>query len=111
MLKAIEGHSRSMLISRQYHKGLQRSCGGAPRKATTSCLTPMSGVQPMECIVMDKNRVEGAVKQVKGSVKEVAGKVTGSTSTELEGKAEKTAGKVQSAVGKARDDVRDAVKP
>lgn len=59
---------------------------------------------------MDKNRIEGAAKQVKGGIKEAAGKVTGNTRTELEGKAEKTVGKTQSAVGKARDDVRDAQK-
>ncbi len=32
---------------------------------------------------MDKNRIEGAAKQVKGSVKEAIGRVTGDKSTEL----------------------------
>lgn len=59
---------------------------------------------------MDKDRVEGAAKQVKGSVKEAVGKVTGDTKTQIEGAAEKAAGKGQSAIGGAKDSVRDAVK-
>ena len=60
--------------------------------------------------VMDKDRVEGAAKEVKGSVKEGWGKVTGDKSTEVEGKVEKNVGKAQGEVGKAKDEVRDAVK-
>lgn len=59
---------------------------------------------------MDKDRIDGAAKQVKGSVKEAIGKVTGDTKTQAEGAAEKTTGKVQSSVGDAKDSVRDAVK-
>ncbi len=57
---------------------------------------------------MDKDRIEGAAKQVKGSIKEAVGKVTGDGKTKIEGKAEKAAGKVQSAVGGAKDSMRDA---
>jgi uncharacterized protein YjbJ (UPF0337 family) len=60
--------------------------------------------------VMDKNRVEGAAKQVTGSVKEAIGKVTGNKTTQAEGAAEKVAGKVQSKVGEAADAVRDKFK-
>jgi uncharacterized protein YjbJ (UPF0337 family) len=35
---------------------------------------------------MDKDRIEGAGKNIKGKVKEGAGKVTGDTKTEAEGK-------------------------
>jgi uncharacterized protein YjbJ (UPF0337 family) len=59
---------------------------------------------------MDKDRIEGAAKQLKGSVKETFGKVTGATKTEAEGAAEKTAGKVQNTIGGAKDSVRDAFK-
>jgi uncharacterized protein YjbJ (UPF0337 family) len=58
---------------------------------------------------MDKDRVEGAGKQVKGTVKEGIGKVTGDTKTQAEGKAEKVEGKVQSSVGGAKDAARDAL--
>lgn len=58
---------------------------------------------------IDKNRIEGAGKQVAGSVKEATGKLFGDKSLEVEGKIEKTEGKVQSAVGKASDKVKDAL--
>lgn len=59
---------------------------------------------------MDKDRIEGAAKQVKGSVKEAFGKVTGDKKTQAEGIAEKAEGKVQNAVGGAKDAAREAVK-
>jgi uncharacterized protein YjbJ (UPF0337 family) len=66
--------------------------------------------QPFWETVMDKNRVEGAAKQVKGTVKEAMGKVTGNRTTQAEGAAEKLAGKVQSRIGEAADAVRDRLK-
>ncbi len=57
---------------------------------------------------MDKDRIEGAGKQVKGSVKEAAGKVTGDAKLQGEGKADKAEGKVQNTVGSAKDATRDA---
>ena len=59
---------------------------------------------------MDKDRIEGAAKQVKGSVKEAIGKVTGDPKTQAEGAADKAAGKTQSAVGGVKDTARDALK-
>jgi uncharacterized protein YjbJ (UPF0337 family) len=58
---------------------------------------------------MDKDRIDGALKQAKGSIKEGFGRATGDTKTEAEGKADKAVGKVQSAVGGARDSVREAL--
>ncbi|HZZ11877.1 MAG TPA: CsbD family protein [Paraburkholderia sp.] len=59
---------------------------------------------------MDRNRVEGAAKQVKGTVKEAVGKATGNRTMQVEGAAGKLAGKVQSKVGRAADAIRDRVK-
>lgn len=59
---------------------------------------------------MDKDRIDGAMKEVKGSIKEGIGKVTGDTKTEAEGSVEKNAGKVQNAIGGAKDSVRDATR-
>ncbi|MET0171320.1 MAG: CsbD family protein [Agrobacterium vaccinii] len=59
---------------------------------------------------MDKNRIEGAAKELKGTIKEAAGKLTGNDKLEAEGKADKVAGNAQSAVGKGKDAVRDALK-
>ncbi len=59
---------------------------------------------------MDKNRVEGSIKEVKGATKEAIGKTIGDAKLQSEGKAEKTVGKVQNAVGGLSDAVRDAAK-
>lgn len=59
---------------------------------------------------MDKDRIDGAGKQIKGAVKDAAGKVTGDVGLQAEGKAEKAAGKVQGEIGKAKDEARHAVK-
>lgn len=59
---------------------------------------------------MDKDRIDGAAKQVKGSIKEAVGKVTGDKKTQAEGVAEKAAGKVQNSVGGAKDAARDTLK-
>ena len=59
---------------------------------------------------MDKDRIDGAGKQVKGAIKDAAGKVTGDVGLQAEGKVEKAAGKVQGEVGKAKDDARGAIK-
>jgi len=58
---------------------------------------------------MDKDRIEGAGKQVKGAVKEGVGKLTGDEKMKAEGKMDKAEGKVQNTVGGAKDAVRDAV--
>ncbi len=60
--------------------------------------------------VMDKDRIEGAAKQVKGSVKEAVGKAIGDRKLQGEGIADKAAGKVQNAVGGAKDAVREKAK-
>jgi uncharacterized protein YjbJ (UPF0337 family) len=59
---------------------------------------------------MDKDRIDGAGKQVKGAIKDAAGKVTGDRKLQAEGKADKAVGKVQGEVGKAKDAVRDAAR-
>ncbi|WP_295987378.1 CsbD family protein [uncultured Variovorax sp.] len=57
---------------------------------------------------MNKDTVDGNLKQVKGSVKEALGKVTGNKRLEAEGATEKLAGKAQEAVGKTREAAKDA---
>lgn len=55
---------------------------------------------------MDKDRIEGAAKQIKGKVKQKAGKALGDSKMEGEGAAERTTGKVQNAVGGLKDTLR-----
>lgn len=59
---------------------------------------------------MDKNRIEGAAKELKGTIKEFAGKVTGNEKLEAEGKVDKAAGQVQGTLGKGKDALNDALK-
>ncbi|GLR65750.1 hypothetical protein GCM10010909_04280 [Acidocella aquatica] len=52
---------------------------------------------------MDKDRIEGSLKQAKGAVKEVAGKIIGDAKLQADGKADKATGKLQNAVGGLKD--------
>ena len=52
---------------------------------------------------MDKDRVDGAVKQAKGALKEAAGKVLGDSKLVADGKSDKVEGKLQNAVGGLKD--------
>jgi uncharacterized protein YjbJ (UPF0337 family) len=53
---------------------------------------------------MDKNRIDGAAKEIKGATKEFVGKVTGDHIKEASGVAEKTVGTVQRKAGEAIDE-------
>jgi uncharacterized protein YjbJ (UPF0337 family) len=60
----------------------------------------------MEIYEMDKDRVEGSMKNIKGTVKEGVGKAIGDSKLEAEGKMDKVEGKVQNTVGGIKDSVR-----
>jgi len=59
---------------------------------------------------MDKNRIEGSIKEVKGAMKEAIGKVVGDAKLQSEGKTDRAVGKIQNAVGGLNDAVSDAAK-
>jgi uncharacterized protein YjbJ (UPF0337 family) len=56
---------------------------------------------------MDKDRVEGSIRQGTGKVKEAAGKATGDEKLKGEGKADQVAGKVQNTIGGVKDKLRE----
>jgi uncharacterized protein YjbJ (UPF0337 family) len=56
---------------------------------------------------LDKDRVEGAAKNVGGKIKEAAGKVTGDEKLKREGQADQVVGKVQNTVGGVKDKLRE----
>jgi uncharacterized protein YjbJ (UPF0337 family) len=58
---------------------------------------------------MNKDRVEGKVKDIAGRVERQAGEWTGDSETEVKGAAKQAEGKTQNAWGKAKDAVKDAV--
>jgi uncharacterized protein YjbJ (UPF0337 family) len=58
---------------------------------------------------MDKDRVEGKVKDVAGRVERQVGEWTGDTETQAKGAAKQAEGKVQNTWGKVKDAAKDAV--
>ena len=52
---------------------------------------------------MDKNRIDGAGKEIKGGAKEALGKMTGNKTQQASGFAEKTVGTAQRKAGEAID--------
>lgn len=54
----------------------------------------------------DRDRMEGAAKNMGGKIKEAAGKLTGDEKLKAEGRADQVAGKVQNAVGGIKDTLR-----
>ena len=60
-------------------------------------------------MAIDKDRVEGAVKQAAGAVKENVGAALGDKKMEGEGAAKRAEGKVQNAYGGAKDKAREVI--
>jgi uncharacterized protein YjbJ (UPF0337 family) len=56
---------------------------------------------------MDKDRIEGAAKEIKGSIKETVGKAIGDAKLQSDGKADKVEGKVQNAIGGLKDALKE----
>ena len=56
---------------------------------------------------INKDQVDGRVKEAAGKVQEVAGRVTGSTSQELKGKVKKAVGSAQAGFGDAKERVKE----
>jgi uncharacterized protein YjbJ (UPF0337 family) len=61
----------------------------------------------MESDMADRDRVEGAGKNLGGKIKEAAGKVTGDEKLKREGQVDQVAGKVQNTVGGLKDKLRE----
>lgn len=57
---------------------------------------------------MDKDRIEGSVKEAGGKAKEAWGDLTDDRETEAEGEADQVEGNVQRTWGEGKDEVRDA---
>jgi uncharacterized protein YjbJ (UPF0337 family) len=63
-------------------------------------------INRVEVIFMDKDRVEGKVKDVAGRVERQVGEWTGDKEAQIKGVAKQVEGKVQNAWGKAKDAVK-----
>jgi uncharacterized protein YjbJ (UPF0337 family) len=56
---------------------------------------------------INKDQVDGRVKEAAGKVQEVAGRVTGSPTQQLKGKVKKTVGTAQAGFGDAKERFKD----
>jgi uncharacterized protein YjbJ (UPF0337 family) len=61
--------------------------------------------------MVDKDRVEGATKNVGGKLKEAAGKLVSDEKLKDEGRGDQAEGKIQNTFGGVKDSVRDALDP
>jgi uncharacterized protein YjbJ (UPF0337 family) len=57
--------------------------------------------------LMNKDQVEGKVKQVKGDVKETVGKAIGDDTMKNKGRAQNIGGKIQQGYGDIKDDLKN----
>ena len=58
---------------------------------------------------INKDQVEGRVKEAAGKVQEVTGRAVGSTKEEVKGNLNKNAGKAQAAVGDAEEKIKKSL--
>jgi uncharacterized protein YjbJ (UPF0337 family) len=59
---------------------------------------------------MNKDQVDGRVKEAKGTIKEVTGQLVGNEKLEAKGASQKVIGKAQAKFGDIKQDVKDAKK-
>ena len=59
-------------------------------------------------MAVDKDRIDGSLKQAGGAIKENVGAAIGDKKMEAEGAADRVEGKAQNAVGGIKDTVREA---
>lgn len=56
---------------------------------------------------INKDQVDGRVKEAAGKIQEVAGRVAGSPTQEIKGKVKKTVGTAQAGFGDAKESLKD----
>jgi uncharacterized protein YjbJ (UPF0337 family) len=81
---------------------------GARNESRDAAFSVHCNVNPFGDSLMDKNRIDGAAKEIKGGAKEAFGKVTGNTGKQMAGMAEKKIGTAQRKMGEAMDKARTA---
>lgn len=59
---------------------------------------------------MDKNQIQGRIKEAQGKVKEVTGKILGDEEMEVKGNIQKNVGKAQAGLGDLKEDIKDIKK-
>ncbi len=59
---------------------------------------------------INKDQVDGRVKETAGKIQEVAGRAVGSPTQEIKGKVKKTVGSAQAGFGDAKEQLKDEAK-
>ena len=70
----------------------KKGCASARNESFAAALSTHCNVNFIGDSHMDKNRIDGAAKEIKGGVKEAFGKVTGNTGKQVAGAIEKNVG-------------------
>jgi len=92
-------------------RGEDRPYRASSFPACSSACRPFSGTRYQERVMsMNKDQVDGRIKEVKGKIKEVAGNLVGNETMEVKGKIQKTLGKAQAKFGDVKKDLQDAKK-
>jgi uncharacterized protein YjbJ (UPF0337 family) len=82
-----------------------------PRLSSSTVGRPCRSQNIKENIVsMNKDQVEGRVKEAEGKIKEATGKLVGNETLEAKGKTQGVLGKVQAKYGDVKQDVKDSLK-
>jgi uncharacterized protein YjbJ (UPF0337 family) len=68
----------------------------------------MSLLTKLKDIIVNKNQVDGAVKEVAGKVQKEVGKLVGSNQQQAQGVSKQISGKAEKAYGEAKEAVKDA---
>ena len=66
-------------------------------------------MQPFKELTMNKDQVNGAMKDLGGKIQEEAGKLVGSKEQQAKGLANQVEGKTQEKVGDAKEVIKDAL--
>src|SRR3954471_4438581 len=80
---------------------------GPPHFEQQDARNGLSRLQKIQEDVMNKDRVEGKLKDAAGRVERQAGEWTGDAETQAKGTAKQVEGKAQNAVGKVKDAVKE----
>jgi uncharacterized protein YjbJ (UPF0337 family) len=76
-----------------------------------SCVGRVPAPDIKESVVsMNKDQVEGRVKEAEGKIKEATGTLVGNETLETKGKVQGVLGKVQAEYGDVKQDVKDSLK-
>jgi uncharacterized protein YjbJ (UPF0337 family) len=82
----------------------------SPRSIDFVTCRPFAGVVSGAIMSINKDQVEGRVKEAAGKVQETAGKAVGNTKQQVKGNINKNVGAAQAKFGDVKSDMKDSQK-